>query len=244
MQKVKLYKNKVEIEFDEERHIYRDVKGNNLLSVTGITGVIDKSGALMGWVAKMMGLYLLQEAENGNDKITEELVNTAKREYRRISKEAADIGTEIHLWVSKWIKGQKPEMPENEKVINGITAFLKFQKANKIKWLESERIVYSQKYNYCGILDAIGKMGKELVVFDFKSSSGIYPEMLMQIAGYNIAYTEETGKNVDGKIIVQFGKETGEFMVKKLENDGKDEKAFLGALALKKRLIEIERSEN
>jgi len=239
MKEITLYKGKEKISFDENRHIFYDSKGNCLLSVTGVTGTIDKSGALMGWVAKMIGLYLLQEKEKGNDKITEQLIDTAKREYRRIKQEAADIGQAIHDWISEWIKGKKPEMPDNEKVVNGITAFLKFQKEHKIKWLESERFVFSKKNKFCGILDAIGKMGKELVLFDFKSSNAIYPEMFLQVAGYNIAYQEETGKKIDKKVIIRFGKEDGMFQLKELENGGKDEKAFLACLELTKRLKEL-----
>jgi hypothetical protein len=239
MKEITLYKGKEKISFDENRHIFYDDKGNCLLSVTGVTGTIDKSGALMGWVAKMIGLYLLQEKEKGNDKITEQLIDTAKREYRRIKQEAADIGQAIHDWISEWIKGKKPEMPDNEKVVNGITAFLKFQKEHKIKWLESERFVFSKKHKFCGILDAIGKTGKELVLFDFKSSNAIYPEMFLQVAGYNIAYQEETGKKIDKKVIIRFGKEDGMFQLKELENEGKDEKAFLACLELTKRLKEL-----
>ena len=239
MEEIKLYNGKEKITFDKDTHRFYDSKGSSLISVTGVTGTIDKSGALMGWVAKMMGLYLLQEKEKGNDKITEQLVDMAKKEYRRIKEEAADIGQAIHDWVSEWIKGKKPEMPDDEKVVNGITAFLKFQKEHKIKWLESERIIFSKKYHYAGILDAVGKMGKDLVLFDFKSSNGIYSEMFFQVAGYNIAYQEETKKKITKKIILRFGKDDGNFEIKELENGGKDEQAFLHCLELTKRLKEL-----
>ena len=239
MEEITLYNKTEKISFDRERHMFYDNKGDHLLSVTAITGTIDKSGALMGWVAKMMGLYLLKEKEKGNDKITIQLVDMAKSEYRRIKEEAADIGQEIHDWVSQWIKGEKPAMPDDEKVVSGITAFLKFQKENKIKWLESEKIVFSKKHHYAGILDAVGKMGKDLVLFDFKSSNGIYPEMFLQVAGYNIAYQEETKKKITRKMIIRFGKEGGNFEIKELSTDGKDEQAFLHCLELTKRLKEL-----
>jgi len=243
LKEIKLYKGKINLRFDNERHIFYDGEGNYLLSVTSATGIIDKSPALMGWVAKQMGLYLLSEKEKGNDKITEELVETAKREYRRLTKEAADIGTQIHEWVSNWILGKKPEMPDNEKVVNGITAFLKFQKEHKLKWLESERYIFSRKYRYAGILDAIAKKGKDLVLVDFKSSNGIYDEMRFQVAGYQIAWEEETGKKIDKRMIIRFGKEDGQFEVKELDNDVKDKKVFLACLDIKKRLRELARKQ-
>lgn len=241
-QQISLYKGKVKITFEEDRHIFRDEKGNILLSVTAITDIIDKSAPLMGWVAKMMGLYLdknwnLKKIKTEQDK--QRLIELAKKEYRRIKIEEANIGTEIHNWVSQWILGKKPEMPDDEKVINGITAFLRFQKERKFKWLESERIVFSKKYNYAGILDAVAKEGKKLVLVDFKSSNGIYDEMRFQVAGYQIAYEEETGKKIDKTMIIKFGKDTGEFEAVELEDHNKDKKAFLAALEVKKRLKEL-----
>lgn len=237
--RIKLYNGKVVLNFDENRHIFTDEKGNHILSVTSVTGVIDKSPALMGWSVKQMGFYLLAEKAKGNDKITEDLVNQAKKEYRRLKQEAADLGTEIHSWVSEWIKGKKPSMPENEKVVNGITAFLKFQKEHQIKWLETERIIYSKKHAYAGILDAIGEMEGKLTLVDFKSSNAIYDEMRFQVAGYQIAYEEEMKKDIEKRVIIRFGKEDGQFEVFDLGKDGKDKQVFLACLKIKKRLDEL-----
>jgi len=242
LKEISLYKGvvKLSVDIDEEKHECFDCKGKKIEdSVTGATGIIDKSGALMGWVAKMMGLYLLAEKDKGNFQITEEMIDRAKREYRRLKTEAADLGTEIHKWTSDWIKGKNPAMPTDERVVNGITAFLKFQKEHKVKWLESERIIYSKKHNYWGVLDAIGKIGKDLVLIDFKSSSGIYPEMFIQTAGYQLAYEEETGKKITKRMIVKFGKEDGKFEVRELDNGKEDQTAFVAALTLKRRISEI-----
>jgi len=236
LKEYKLYKGKELIRFDDERHWFYDGKGNPLLSVTAITGVVDKSPALMGWAVNQMGDYLLN---SGKKKITQEIIEKAKKEYRRIKREAADVGSLIHEWVSDWILGKEPEMPDDERVINGITAFLKFQKEHKIKWLESERIVYSRKYKFAGILDAVGKQGKDLLLVDFKSSNGIYEEMRFQVAGYQIAWEEETGKKFDKRLILRFGKNDGEFEVFELNDDEKDKKAFLACLTLKRRLKEL-----
>lgn len=239
MQEYKLYNGKVVVKFDGENdnHKFYDINGNPLLSVTGITSIIDKSQGLMGWAVKLMGQYLLNEMEKGNNIISEELVETAKRKYREVQKDARDVGSEIHNWINQWILGKNPEMPSEKRVLNGITAFLKFQKENQLKWVESERCVYSRKYNYVGFLDAIAMKGKKRILVDFKSSNGIYPEMILQVAGYQIAWEEETGKRIDESIILQFHKETGEFNVKTLDdNDKERKKAFLAALTLVKYL--------
>jgi CRISPR/Cas system-associated exonuclease Cas4 (RecB family) len=239
---VKLYQGKTVIKFDDERHIFYDPKGNVLSSVTSATGIIDKSGALMGWTAKQMALYLILNWDIKKIKTEEEklqIIELAKKEYRRLKQEAADLGTEIHSWVNEWIKGKKPSMPENEKVVNGITAFLKFQKEHKIKWIETERIVYSKKHGYAGILDAVGEIEGKLALIDFKSSNGIYDEMRFQVAGYQLAYEEETKKKIEKRMIIRFGKDDGEFEVFELGEDGKDKEIFLACLQIKRRLNEL-----
>jgi len=240
LKEYKLYRGKEIIRFEDKPfHRFWDKKGNPLLSVTAITGIVKKPESLtslMGWAVNQMGDYLLN---SGEEKITQEIIEKAKKEYRRIKREAADVGSLIHEWVSDWILGKEPEMPDDERVINGITAFLKFQKEHKIKWLESERIVYSRKYKFAGILDAVGKQGKDLLLVDFKSSNGIYEEMRFQVAGYQIAWEEETGKKFDKRLILRFGKNDGEFEVFELNDDEKDKKAFLACLTLKRRLKEL-----
>lgn len=225
--------NGITIEFDEAKHkYYKD--GEQVISVTGVTGIIDKSGALMGWVAKSMAQYLHENWDNYEKEV---LIEKAKKEYRNISKDATDIGTAIHAWVSDWINGKKPEIPNDERIANGITAFLKWQKENKAKFIESEKLVYSAEHHYCGILDAVAKIGDKLVMVDFKSSNAIYPEMHLQTAGYQIAYEEAEGKNIDKRIIIRLGKDSGEFEV--VEREGlrfemADKEAFLSALNLKR----------
>ena len=232
-----LYNKKIVIRFDDERHIFYGPKGEYLTSVTGATGVVDKSAAITGWAVNLARDYLLEKISKG--KITEADIFEAIKQHRIFKKKAANIGTQIHEWCSDWILGKKPEMPAKEEVVNGITAFLKFQKEHKIKWLESERVVYSKKHNYAGFLDAVGKIGKDLTLIDFKSSNGIYDEMRFQVAGYQIAYEEETEKKFDKRIIIRFGKEDGNFEIKELDNDEADKKAFLACLELKNRLKEL-----
>jgi len=242
MKEYKLYNGKILIKFEEEdneNHHFYDSQGNKILSVTQITGIIDKSQGLMGWVAKLIGEYLRQEKAKGNNILTDELIDTALREYRRVQKEAKDVGKEIHHWISEWILGKNPPMPENIQVVNGITAFLKFQKENGLKWVDSERPVYSKKWNYAGFLDAIAQKGKDRILIDFKSSNGIYPEMMFQIMGYKIAWEEETNKTIHKAMILRFGKETGEFETKEFKIDKEDEKAFLGLLAAAKKLQQL-----
>ncbi len=244
--KIKLYNGKIEITFGERDwkgnniHIFKDKDGNKIESVTSFTRVIDKP-FLVPWAVKLTREFLIEKLSKGA-KITEELIHEAANQHNIAREASADIGTTIHKWIAQWIVGKgkkKIEIPKDEKVRNGILAFMKFQDEHKVKWLESEKIVYSKKHNYAGILDAVGKIGKDTVLIDFKSSNGLYPEFAFQAAGYQIAYEEEMKKKLDYKIIVGFGKETGEFQIKEYRDGEEDKNAFLGCVYLKRRLDQL-----
>jgi hypothetical protein len=252
MEEIKLYNGKVTITFTERDwngkkiHSYTDEKGNKLLSVTSITGLVDKSGPLMYWATDLMGKYLF---DNYNGKpINQEILQEAKKKYKEAKQEAADIGTAIHDWVEQKIKGLEPAMPKNEKVRNGAMAALKWLASHKIEITHTERIVYSKKYGYVGKCDwdGIDKDDNELVIGDHKSSKGIYPEMFMQLSAYWKATEEETGKKYKRGYIVKYGKDDGEFEVKEISrtDNEKNFKAFLGLLSTKKRLNEMNNERN
>jgi hypothetical protein len=245
MEEIKLYKGKIKIYFAERDwggrkiHEYTDDEGNKLVSVTTITSLLDKSNFLLPWAVRMMGDYLLQTSPG--QQITEGIINIAKVKWRDAKQEAADIGSEIHNWIEQKIKGLEPAIPENEQVRNGAAAFLKWIKDSNIKFKETERVVYSKKYNYVGTCDWYGTHGKELIIGDHKSSRGIYNEMRYQLAGYWLALEEELGKKISRGIIVKFDKETAEFEARGIDREDylKDKEAFLGLLQLKRREVEL-----
>jgi hypothetical protein len=52
-------------------------------------------------------------------------------------------------------------MPQEEVVPQGVNAFLDWEKENKVKWIESELLIYSKEHDYCGRADAIAKIGSK-----------------------------------------------------------------------------------
>jgi len=223
--------------FDDDNHKFFTEKDKNIVSVTSLTSIISGStNILINWAVKLAKEYLLNSLEKG---ITRDDIITACQLHLQRKKEAADIGTQIHEWISLWIKSNKKmtiENIEDEKVLNGVMAFLEFQEKNKIKWLESEKIIWSKKYNFAGILDAVGIFNGKKVLFDFKSANGIYPEYALQTSGYQIAYEEMTKNKIDYRIVVRFGKDNGEFEYRELKENKKDKEAFLACVLLYRRL--------
>ena len=240
-----LYGGKIQLSFDPKYHLY-SVNGERVLGVTSIIGVIGKP-ALMYWAAEMASKmwYGAIQAGNTYDEVQlKQLFEDAKKAHTQAKTLAADIGTLIHNWVEKYAKAKitntpTPELPKNEQMLKAVQAFLQWEKENKVKFLVSERRLYSKKYNYAGTLDLmIFSNGKNEIV-DIKTSSGIYPEMAYQTAAYQQAVKEEFPKYKFGpRWIVRIGKD-GELETRQLDSQPKDFGAFLGALAIYSRQMAL-----
>ena len=250
-----LYKGKIQIDFygptedSPKRHIYK-LRGNKerLLSVTSATGIIDKSGPLMNWAIRVTKEYLIECLEK-RIKISIEDIEAASKQHRIKKEKAASIGSIVHQFAEDYINKKKPEIPEKikgmkkddmEKVRNGIIAFLKWVTDHKIKFVASEKLVYSKKHNFVGLMDVVYKEKGKLVAGDFKTSkSGHYHEHKFQLSAYRGADEEESGVKYNRSAILHFDKETGDFEVIECVDHAKDYKTFLSCLAIKKRLKEL-----
>lgn len=230
----------VEIDFYPNSHQYK-LNGERITSVTTITWIVDKSPQLM---YRAINLYkeLLLEYRNQWLEIDKEVIEKWAKEYKTVSKEATDVWTLVHDYCEAYANALNPELPENEQAKNWCSAFLNRVRNNDIKFIENERFVYSRKYNYCGKLDTIIEWNWKTYLADFKTSKAVYLlEYWMQTSAYLEAYQEETGKRIDGRIIIKLGKETWDFEVHILEDHEKDFQAFLSALTLLNRKKECEK---
>lgn len=239
----KLYDGKVTLAFDEARHEY---KANGVVcpGVTTILKVINKP-ALVGWAVKCCAQYLLANLKPGEvDEVQIGLLaDRMKRNYRDVMAEAASIGTIVHAFAERYMRGQKPTLPKNKAANNSCTAFLDWVKAHKVKPIEVEFKCYSLKHNVSGTGDLDSHYEDKRVVIDHKTSTGIYPEYFLQDEAYMMCREEELGIKYDGGIVARFDKKTGEFEVSELQPRGKFEPAFLGALELHKALEEANKGK-
>jgi hypothetical protein len=240
-----LYNGEIIIDFFETKHQYKK-RGEKkcITSVTAATGMINKP-LLIPWAVKLTKVYLIEKLEN-SEAVTVADVEEAAKQHRIKKDTAAEKGTQVHNWAEQYInfklgkEKKKPEMPKDESVLNGVLAFLDWEKEHKVKFLASEKLVYSKKHDYVGLMDAEAIIDGKRCVVDFKTSSGIYNEMRYQVAAYQAADEEESGKKYDGnRWIVRFSKETAEFDARELAEQKKDLKAFLGCLEIKKREKEL-----
>lgn len=247
----KLYNDKVELLFYPVAHRYK-LKGSKdwLISVTAVTDIIDKSRQLMRWAVLLTVdnvIKFIDENPSFTVQMLKHAVVEAGGEYEKRRVEAADIGSQIHAWVEQYIlsliEGKElPEMPSDENVLNGITGFLTWLGEHKVDFHQTERLVYSKKYNYAGQMDAIATIDGKKYVVDFKTGKGIYSAFRYQVAGYRLAYEEENPEEkFDGNIIIHFNKENGEFDKLIIENEEykKDRDVFVACLVTKRREKEL-----
>ena len=86
-------------------------------------------------------------------------------------------------------------------------AFKAWKRETNFKTLSTEQVVYSEKHGYAGSYDALGTIGQELTLVDFKTSSGIRPEYSLQIVAYKKAAEEMTGIPIEKALAVRVGKD-------------------------------------
>lgn len=237
-----VYGGKIKIDFYERNgrflHVYiRRDTGEWLTSVTGATGMIDKP-LLIPWACKEMEKAILETFKT-KKQITNKDIAIAKNAWRAKRDKSAEKGTIIHELAESYIKyklGQvkkMPPMPKDKEIKNAYMAFRAWESEHNVKFIATEQLVYSKKYNFVGTLDCIAEVDKEYCLVDFKSGNGVYGEAIYQVSGYGEAHTEETGKVFDRNWIVRFGKDDGEFYAKDFYTNKQLVKGFLSCLYLK-----------
>lgn len=217
-----LYNGEVLIVFYPDSHRYMNTKKREwLVSVTSITGQVDKSRILLIWNNNLIKKYLENVPLNN---ITRDVLELAIKEPDRVRDEAAKTGKKVHEYCEKYILHDMDntlEVPnvvdyqENEEVFNGVLAFRKWVADNNVRFVASEQFLYSKKYNYVGTTDFLYTRQDEdhkiKHLGDFKTSKGIYIDQFIQMAGYEIAYEEETGEKLGYGTLLHLDKTTGEY---------------------------------
>lgn len=174
-------------------------------SVTTILSLLNKE-ALVPWAANTTADLIAERVQELPTLSTDAILSiceSAKKEFRKVSRKAMDIGTTVHLFVEQYIKtGKEPITPSTE-VLSSFLAFLEWESAHDVKYLDTERTVYGQ--GYAGTLDILCNLDGKIYVVDLKTSTGIYPDMALQLAAYRAAVDGE----VEGHGVLRLDKVTG-----------------------------------
>ncbi len=223
---------KVELAFKEDVFV-ADIKGKNhnytlngkkLTGVTTILGVIDKP-ALIPWAARMATDYIKENLSykrikllrKGYVVVRSKVIDEATTAWQRTRDTAGEAGKDVHAILEDIITEAiqktggyiETDSHENKQVDN----FLKWARANTIKFLESEKSVYSKSLWFGGTLDFLYEKDSEVYVGDIKTSSAIYPINYWQCSAYQFCL-QEMGlyPKIKGFTIVRCGKD-GKFEI-------------------------------
>lgn len=210
-----LYGGKVQIKFFPDSHIYM-VDGKRATGVTTYLGIIDKSRPLIIWATRLYRDFLLSL----DGQITVDHIKQGADLHKQKKEEAAAIGDEVHNWIEGYVKGLEVEMPQSKEAQLGVSAFLDWEKANKVKYLSSERVVYSKKHGFVGKMDIEAMVNGKRCLIDIKTSNALYNTYMPQTAAYAKADEEESGKKYEGRWLIRLSKETEAEYIKRMQEKG------------------------
>jgi hypothetical protein len=225
------YGNTEELRYDTKEHKYFRVDpelGNltELAGVTSILRIIDRSAALVPWASKKCAEKILRTVPLAPDSLMlapislvdfTKLVLEAKDAHREILEDAGDVGHAAHKCLEDSITNaiehtdgvvqELLNLPTDEKALSCARSAFTWMGLHKVKWLCTERKIYSKKYGYAGTADGLAWVNscndasccaeqyeKHLALIDWKSSNDLHTEYCYQTAAYLQALIEEFRK--------------------------------------------------
>jgi hypothetical protein len=175
---------------EDHRYYYQ---GTEYPSVTTILKVLDKSGGLVPWAAKMAataavnlhmdGSLTSLIAESGKDGAIKACADRTTWERD----EAAKIGTRIHDMADAFVSGREtPDMGDD--IRKRVEAYAEWWNGSGWRLRLSEAFVVHPTAKYAGTFDllAYDEDGKT-VMADIKTGKAVYHEAALQLAAYAMA---------------------------------------------------------
>lgn len=201
---------------------YQTDAGEKVPSVTTIIGRFKESGGLVYWAFK-------EGCSQGEEK-----ARNPKLVYDLYREKAAEAGTMAHDLVEAHLKGNEPPHLEGSaetiaKANGAFDAFIKWKNMTKISVKYTEVPLVSEKHKFGGRLDAVGVVGNELALIDWKASNSVYADYTLQLAAYQILWNEIYPDHplTGGAHLVRFSKEQGDFSHHHFPSLDKEAVAFL-----------------
>ncbi len=197
--------------------------GDQHPSITTILDVIS-SPALMGWMAKNGTAKLnvfAERVKNLDANVYEVAYKSAESQWKlkentafwksgkETGAEAADYGTMAHAWIEARLKGVSVDLAAlPEPAQNAVKAYMTWEKEHKLETIKTEETFYNCKLNYAGTADWLGTLDGELSLGDWKTSTGIFFNYVIQGWGYALADETQNASRLYRQIFIgRFGKD-------------------------------------
>ncbi len=198
-------------------HTYT-LNGKKLTGVTTILGVIAKGDGLTQWSANEAIEFVSKIWKGGvlyTKKELPEIFAQAKIAWKTSRDTAGASGMDVHNVIETLVKWAIQanggyidiDSHENKQIDN----FLKW--ARGVKFLESEKSVYSKELWIAGTLDIVYEKDGEVYLGDIKTAKSIYPTNYWQMSAYQFML-QEMGlyPKIKGFTVIRLGKD-GSFEV-------------------------------
>jgi len=204
-------------------------------SVTSILSMIAKPG-LIKWEKNVALDYVRSKLINKTDQSTtdgiESIIENASKHPRFIMNKAGEFGTDAHTYIENLLSqtSTNMEIPKNMDWIH--KNFNKWLDDYNFKSIELEKSIHSIKYGYAGTADAVGYIDDSLIVLDWKTSTSLYYENLLQASAYANAYGELTGNIVKKAGVLRLEKRKSGYEFKQIDDISKHFITFRAVLWL------------
>lgn len=156
-------------------------------SVTTIIGGGVPKPALKAWGERTVAEFAFDRRDEWAGMERDEAVDWLKRAPFRATDKAAVQGSDIHDWAEAHVLGLPPkEVPLLQKPY--VEGFLAFLEDWQPRYEMTECTVYSREFGFAGTADFIAFIeGLGMVLGDYKTGKGVYPEVALQLAAYRHA---------------------------------------------------------
>ena len=179
--------------------VYKLASGKRVPGTTTITGSLGWSKqVLINW-ANRMGLQGIDTTKYVDD--------------------TAEIGKLAHKIVTDYLQGIKTDTDDYSKnqiaaAENSALSCFEWAKGKHIKPILIEQPLVSEIYFYGGMADIYAEVDGQTELIDLKTGSGIYPEMIIQVAAYRQLLIEN-GHKVESVRILNIPRTGDESFVEK-----------------------------
>jgi hypothetical protein len=155
---------------------YRNAAGEKIPGTTTVIGRFKESGGLLQWAFK--------QGQSGVAHLYEERDNAA------LAGNIAHDMIECDILKREYVPAVAP-IELLTKAQNAFNQFKEWQEQTRIEIIATERVFVSERYQFGGTIDAIGRdMKGRVVLLDWKTSNGVYQDYLIQLAAYALLLEE------------------------------------------------------
>jgi hypothetical protein len=171
---------------------YKLLDGSRSVGTTTVISRFKDSGALIAWANKQ-----------GLDGKT---LDDAR-------KDKMDAGTLAHDLIERSIHGDpEPSMDgkDPEVVSRARWAFARFREwvdAKGVQFTHTEIPLVSDRYRFGGTLDAIGIVGGQVMLIDWKTSGGVYADYLLQLGAYKLLWEDAGHPAITSALLLRFSQD-------------------------------------